>query len=83
MMDKDIIKELRRWKDDPVCFKALEAIEKRDEEIKRLSEIVSLWLDCALFLEIPFKHSKRDSFRKARRATYEEEIRRAQNATGS
>ena len=76
-MDSDIIKELRRWKDDPVCNKALEEIEKRDEEIKRLNTIVSLWLDCAIFLDIPHKHTKRDVFRKARRATYEEEIRRA------
>ena len=80
MMDEDIIAELRKWSGDPVCFKALAEIEQRDEEIKRLNEIVSLWLDCAIFLEMPHKHTKRDVFRKARRATYDEEIRRAKNA---
>jgi hypothetical protein len=57
---------------------------RQDEELQqlvleneRLNAIISLWIDCAIFLDPPQKHTAREVFDRARRATFDEKRRRS------
>jgi len=63
-----------------------EKIEKLEAEISRLNDIITLWIDCCLNLDVDRYFTPEDKIeearsklRKARRATYKEETRRKEN----